>query len=125
MSPRDYSQGGIFALMDPTVFRALSEPNRLRIVELLSERPRSVNEISTELGVGQPQSSKHLHTLLRAGLVAVHPRAQQRIYTLEPDRFNELGAWLAALERHWRERLDHLDEYLSRLQKEQQWTPKP
>ena len=73
---------------------ALAEPNRLRIVELLRERPRPVGEIAKRLRLRQPQVSKHLRVLSDAGLVDVRPVAQQRIYELRSAPFDELDKWL-------------------------------
>lgn len=110
--------------MDATAFSALAEPNRLRIVEVLRERPSSVNEIARHLDLRQPQASKHLHTLSRAGLVTVRPVAQQRIYMLRPEAFRDLGAWLKSFERHWQVRFKQLDDHLSQeLERRKQQNP--
>jgi len=63
---------------------ALGDAARWRIVELLAERPRSVGELAELTGARQPQTTKHLQTLARAGLVTVHPLGQRRVYALEP-----------------------------------------
>ena len=47
--------------------RALAEPNRFRIVELLRDRPRPVGEMVERLGLRQPQVSKHLRVLTGSG----------------------------------------------------------
>lgn len=75
---------------------ALGDGSRWRIVELLAERPRSVGELAELTGLRQPQTTKHLQTLARAGLVAVYPLGQRRVYALET-------APLAALGRRLRE----------------------
>ncbi|GAA4426919.1 metalloregulator ArsR/SmtB family transcription factor [Georgenia halophila] len=62
---------------------ALAYPRRWQIVELLAERPRSVGELAAVTGLRQPQTTKHLQHLARAGLVTVYPLAQRRVYALE------------------------------------------
>ncbi len=62
---------------------ALGDAARWRIVELLAERPRSVGELAELTGARQPQTTKHLQTLARAGLVAVFPLGQRRVYAVE------------------------------------------
>ncbi|WP_020385902.1 metalloregulator ArsR/SmtB family transcription factor [Kribbella catacumbae] len=62
---------------------ALGDPARWRIVELLTERPRSVGELAELTGLRQPQTTKHLQTLARAGLVVVFPLGQRRVYAVE------------------------------------------
>jgi DNA-binding transcriptional ArsR family regulator len=100
--------------MNPAMFSALAEPNRLKIVELLRERARSVNEVALLLKLRQPQVSKHLHTLTKAGLVSVHPLAQQRIYSLQPEPFLQLENWADSFQKYWEQRLDNLNDYLTK-----------
>src|SRR5207245_9682347 len=79
----------------PMIFAALGDPNRLRIVELLGSAPRSVGEIATLLRLHQPQVTKHLQALERAGLVSMHPLGQRRISALRREALRELQQWAA------------------------------
>jgi DNA-binding transcriptional ArsR family regulator len=97
---------------------ALAESNRLHIVELLRDGPRSVGEIAERLGLRQPQVSKHLRVLSHAGFVEVHPVAQQRIYQLRPQPFHELDAWLESYRHVWDARFDRLETYLQGVQRQ-------
>ena len=83
--------------MDAATLTALAEPSRLRIVELLATRPHTVGEVAAALGMRQPQVTKHLQTLSRAGLVTVHPLGQRRVCALERARLRELRDWLDGL----------------------------
>lgn len=76
------------------VLTALAEPNRLKMIELIRQRPRSVGEISDLLNMRQPQASKHLQALHKVGLVHVMVFAQKRIYSLLPMPLIELENWL-------------------------------
>lgn len=98
-------------------FSALSEPNRLRIVELLRNSPLTVGEIADQLGIRQPQASKHLKVLKEAGLVEVQPITNRRVYKLRKEPFKELDAWLDSYRRVWDERFDRLENYLQDLQR--------
>jgi uncharacterized protein YndB with AHSA1/START domain/DNA-binding transcriptional ArsR family regulator len=80
--------------VDSALLTAVAERNRLRIVELLNTAPRSVGEIATRLGLRQPQVTKHLQVLVRAGAVTMHPLGRRRIYALRRERFRELRRWL-------------------------------
>jgi uncharacterized protein YndB with AHSA1/START domain/DNA-binding transcriptional ArsR family regulator len=84
--------------MNFRVLAALAEPNRLRIVELLGESPCAVGEVALRLGLRQPQVTKHLQTLERAGLVEVHPLGRRRVYSLRHGELRALRDWLADLE---------------------------
>jgi DNA-binding transcriptional ArsR family regulator len=101
--------------MNTMTLSALAEPNRLHIVELLRDGPRTVGEIADQLRLRQPQVSKHLRVLSDAGLVEVHPVANLRIYKLRPQAFQELDAWLESFRCVWDERFDRLDVYLHEL----------
>ncbi len=96
-------------------FAALAEPNRLRIVELLRSGPRPVNDIGERLRLNQPQVSKHLRVLKEAGLVEVHPRAQQRLYELRAEPLRELHDWLERYRRVWDARFEELDHLIEDL----------
>lgn len=95
---------------------AMSEPNRFRIVELLRTGPRSVGEIVDDLGLGQPQVSRHLRLLQEAGVVDVTKQAQRRIYRLRPDSMRELSDWTQRFADLWSERMDRLGTVLNETQ---------
>jgi len=101
--------------MNPT-WSALAEPNRILIVELLRDGPLTVGEIADRLGIVQPQVSKHLRVLSRAGLVEMRPSGNRRYYSLLPQRFLQLYEWLDSFRRMTDNRLDGLDDYLHTLQ---------
>ncbi|CAA0119860.1 Transcriptional repressor SdpR [Mycolicibacterium vanbaalenii] len=104
--------------MQATVFEALGEPSRLRIVELLRAGPQSVGDIAETLGIRQPQVSKHLRVLNESGIVAGEARARRRIYHLEVAPFEEIGRWAESFERLWEIRLDSLGRYLDSVTRE-------
>jgi DNA-binding transcriptional ArsR family regulator len=102
--------------MDPDTLAALAEPTRFKIVELLRERPRSVNDIALLLGLSQPQASKHLHRLSQAGVVQVQPVAQQRIYALNQESFVRLEDWVSSFNHYWNQRFNDLEKHLKKGQ---------
>ena len=106
------------ATIEAATLAALGEPSRLRIVELLREGPRSVGEIAEELGLRQPQASKHLRVLGGAGIVAVEPQQRRRIYQLRPEQFESISDWVDSFERLWETRLDDLGVFLRTLDNE-------
>ena len=76
---------------------ALSDPARWRLVGLLAERPRPVGVLAQLAGARQPQTTKHLQTLERAGIVSSQRSGQRRIYSLRSAPLRELAAALSAL----------------------------
>ncbi|MEV4256376.1 metalloregulator ArsR/SmtB family transcription factor, partial [Spirillospora sp. NPDC049652] len=76
---------------------ALADPARLRLVSLLADRPRPVGVLARLAGARQPQTTKHLQTLERAGLVSSSRVGQRRIYALRPGPLRDLAAELVRL----------------------------
>ena len=99
-------------------FSVLAEPNRRRILDLLRERERTVNELVEHLDLSQPAVSKHLKVLREAGLVEVRQDAQRRWYRLQAKPLIEIEVWLAPYRSFWSERLDALEAYLSAQEQE-------
>jgi DNA-binding transcriptional ArsR family regulator len=93
-------------------FDVLAEPTRRRILDLLLERPRLVGDLTEQLGLSQPGTSKHLRVLRDAGLVQVRPEAQRRWYELRPGPLREIDAWLAPYRQMWNASFDALERHL-------------
>jgi DNA-binding transcriptional ArsR family regulator len=98
--------------MPTATFATLAEPTRLRILDLLRERPRPVGELVDTLGLSQPGVSKHLRVLRDAGLVDVRPQAQRRIYQVRPHPLAEVDAWLEPYRQLFAGHLDALERHL-------------
>ena len=63
-------------------FKALGDPHRRAIVELLGSGPHSVQEIADELPISRPAVSRHLRLLKNAGLVTDESKGARRLYQL-------------------------------------------
>jgi DNA-binding transcriptional ArsR family regulator len=111
---RIFLLGHINLVMTET-FRALAEPNRFQIVEMLLNGPLPVGDLADQLGLRQPQVSKHLRVLSEAGLVDVRVDAQRRIYALRPAPLQELEVWLDRYRQLWEENFMRLDALLDEL----------
>lgn len=98
--------------MSATAFKALSEPHRVEIIELLRDGERPVSQLVNRLGLSQPTVSKHLRVLKDAGLVESRVDAQRRLYRVRTEPLAELDDWLEPYRRLWEGRLDRLEEHL-------------
>ena len=97
------------------VFAAVSNPTRRQILDMLRKGERPAGDLVEEFSsLPQPAVSRHLKVLREAGLVDVSPFAQQRIYSLRPERLRELDAWVSHYREFWPERLDSLARHLDR-----------
>ncbi len=88
-------------------FRALAAPQRQEILRLVRDEPRSVGEIAEHCGASQQAVSHHLQVLREAGLVGVRRDGQRRLYAVDPDGFESIGAFVAEL---WPEGLRRLKD---------------
>lgn len=90
------------------IFAALADPNRLRVVELLGERPHRAGELAARVGISAPVMSRHLRQLLQAGLISDSrdpDDARVRVFRLSPEMITSLQAWLDQVQAHWDEQL--------------------
>ncbi|MEI9993203.1 MAG: metalloregulator ArsR/SmtB family transcription factor [Rhizomicrobium sp.] len=87
-----------------TVLAALADPQRRRVVDLLSEQPRPAGALAAAVGVSPPAMSRQLRLLRQSGLVEERHDgldARVRIYSLRPEPMTELKDWLAETEVLW------------------------
>ncbi len=76
--------------------RALADPNRLRILDLLGEGQLYAQEIVGRLGIAQSAVSRHLSQLERAGLIRVQPKGGMKYYAVDGRRIDEIAAAIRA-----------------------------
>lgn len=78
--------------LDRTIalFKALSHPIRLQIVQLLADGGRPVHELVDELGVAQPLVSQHLAVLRSARLVEADRVGREALYSLLDDHVSHI-----------------------------------
>src|SRR5713101_4315334 len=103
--------------MHSSVFETLAEPTRLRIVEALRGGEHAVNEIVDRVDIHQSGVSRHLRILQEAGFVQVRPDGPKRFYSLRPEPFHEIDAWVAGYRDLWEARLGKFAEELERRRK--------
>jgi DNA-binding transcriptional ArsR family regulator len=101
-------------------FNAVAEPRRRRILDALARGERSVNELVDELGVAQPQVSKHLRVLREVGHVEVREDGRRRLYRLRSRGLKPIHDWVKGYERMWTERFEQLDVVLEELKRKEE-----
>lgn len=98
-----------------SAFEIVAEPNRRAILSLLASSQQSVGDIERRLRMSQPKVSKHLRVLRNAGFVESSVDGQRRVYSLKPESFQELDAWLVQFRRFWSAHVDALERHLDRM----------
>jgi DNA-binding transcriptional ArsR family regulator len=102
------------------VFNAVAEPRRREILDLVAGGERAVGELVGELGLAQPQVSKHLRVLREVGVLDVRHEGRRRFYRVNPDALRPIHDWVAPFARAWSERFDELDTVLEDLKDKEQ-----
>jgi DNA-binding transcriptional ArsR family regulator len=74
--------------------RAIAEPNRRRILRLVSGAELSAGEIAAQFAVTRPAISQHLTVLKEAGLVTERREGARRLYRARPEGLDEVRAFL-------------------------------
>lgn len=97
---------------------AIAEPRRRDILVLLQGGERPVTGLAHDLGMTQPQASKHLRVLREVGLVRVRGAGKQRLYGLDARGLRPLHEWVGGFERFWSESFGRLDEYVQELKQD-------
>jgi len=102
--------------MHSSLFQTLADPSRLRIVETLRRGEHAVSDIVEKMDIQQSGVSRHLHILQEAGFVKVRAQGQKRLYSLRPEPFQEIDAWIENYRSFWEARLDKFGEALNKLE---------
>jgi DNA-binding transcriptional ArsR family regulator len=101
-------------------FNAVAEPRRRQILDVLAAGERPVNDLVDELGLAQPQVSKHLRVLREVGAVGMREAGRQRLYRLNGRALKPIHDWVKAYEDAWSERFEQLDAVLEDLKQKEQ-----
>ena len=75
-------------------FKALNDPTRRRILEILRERDLTAGEIADQFNISKPSISHHLDLLKQADLVSAVKEGQFIYYSLNTTVVDELLKWL-------------------------------
>ena len=99
------------------VYHAIADGNRRHLMELLSERELSVQELLPHFDVTLGAVSQHLQILLESGLVTRRKEGRYRIYRARPQALREVHDWTDRYREFWESGLDRLSDYLESNEK--------
>jgi DNA-binding transcriptional ArsR family regulator len=80
-----------------SIFKALDDPTRRRILELLNERDMTAGDIADQFEMSKPSISHHLDLLKQANLVIAIKQGQFRMYSLNMSVTDEVIKWMIGL----------------------------
>jgi DNA-binding transcriptional ArsR family regulator len=95
------------------LFAALGDETRLRVVVRLSAGgPLSITRLATQFAVSRQAITKHLEVLSEARLVRSTRRGRERIWSLDPKRFDAAHRYLDRISKQWDDALGRLQRFV-------------
>jgi len=107
-----------------TVFHALGDATRRRMLRELALGERTVGELAEPFTISLAAASKHIKALENAGLIRREVRGRTHLCRLDPGPLASAHQWLSFYERFWTERLDVLERLLRKEDELRSPTPK-
>jgi DNA-binding transcriptional ArsR family regulator len=89
------------AVQADRVYRAISEPTRRRILDLLADRERPVKDLVDRFSMSQPALSQHLRVLRDAGLVRLRREGRTHVYSVHGPPLRQVYDWVGRYRRSW------------------------
>jgi len=95
------------------IFAALGDETRLSLVRMLSDgRALSISRLTGVTTLTRQAVTRHLSVLEASGLVASVRKGRENLFVLQPNRLEELKAWLDAVSRQWDDALAGLKSFV-------------
>ncbi len=96
-----------------TVFAALGEPTRLRLVGQLGDGARrSITALARDVPISRQALTKHLRVLEAAGLASVERDGREALYRIDPAGLLAAEAWIGTVSRQWDSAIDRLKRHV-------------
>jgi DNA-binding transcriptional ArsR family regulator len=106
-----------------SVFRALGDATRRRMLRALADGEHTVGELAEPFSISLAAASKHIKVLESAGLIRREVRGRTHLCRLDTGPLASANAWLTFYERFWTGRLDALEKVLR--EKDSRKSPAP
>lgn len=99
-------------LQDSLVFRAISDPTRRAILDMMRDGEIGAGELAEQFPISRPAIARHVRILKRSGLVTTRVDAQRRFYSLRPAALASVDRWLAPYRLFWAARIVDLKTFV-------------
>jgi len=102
-----------------TLFKALADTTRRKVLELLSSGDASVKELAAHFTHALPSFMQHLRVLEECGLITSRKKGRTRTCSLDVAKLDVVEEWITQQHALWESRLDQLDLFLQTKHKEE------
>lgn len=100
------------------VFQAIADPTRRGIIQLLADRPLTMNAIADYFDTSRPTVSEHVKLLEECGLVVIRKEGRERHCEVRLEKLSEVADWVAQYTASWNKTLDIMESYLLKIEPE-------
>jgi len=94
------------------VFRAIADPTRRAIIEMVASGPMNLNTVAEQFHVSRPAISKHVRILEECGLIDIRQQGRERYVEAKLETMNEAAQWINQYSRFWNAKLDALGKHI-------------
>lgn len=99
------------------VFQAIADPTRRQIINLVVNKTQNLNSIAENFDVSRQAISLHIKILAECGLIVIKQQGRERFCEARLDKLSEVSVWVEQYKQYWASKLDNLEIYLDKLQK--------
>lgn len=100
------------------VFQAIADPTRREIINMIAHQSLNLNAVAEQFHQSRPAISKHIKILTECGLIEIEQKGRERHCTAKLDKLNEVSEWVEQYRKFWTKKLDALEVYLEKIQKQ-------
>jgi DNA-binding transcriptional ArsR family regulator len=97
------------------VFQAIADPVRRDIIDLLSKKKLTINEVADKFEISRPAISKHLKILDECGIVSIEKKGRERICHMNHQNLIPAFLWIEKYNKDWKKRIDSFEHYVNQL----------
>ncbi len=100
------------------VFQAIADPTRREIIGLIAKQPLNLNSVAERFDMTRQAVSLHIKILEECGLIMLKQQGRERLCEARLEALAEVSAWVEQYKQHFEDKLDSLERYLDKLQKQ-------
>jgi DNA-binding transcriptional ArsR family regulator len=100
------------------VFQAIADPTRRQIISLIAKQPLNLNSVAEKFDMTRQAVSLHVKILEECGLIMLKQHGRERYCEARLEKLGEVSEWVEQYKQHFEQKLDSLEKYLDKLQKQ-------
>ena len=96
------------------VFRAIADPTRREIINLVSYSPLNLNAIAENFDMSRQAISLHIKILTECGLIEIRHQGRERYCEARLAKLGEVSQWIEQYRQFWETKMDALGNFLDK-----------